>query len=72
MSITHEKIVKREKNRYEFFRKMRKGVKDLRNILKPHDRLLSSQVESDDEVPPEKSNPEDNNDDVEFTNESSS
>lgn len=43
-------MTKREKKRDKFSIKMLKGVKNLWEVLKPEERLLSPKAESGDEV----------------------
>lgn len=69
--IEHEKLVTGEKKRDKFFIKKWKGVMGLWKVLKPLDRLPSSQVEIDDEATVEWTDLKENGDDVEFESESS-
>lgn len=46
-----KKIVKRDKKRDKFFKKLWKGVKGNFKILKPNDRLLPPRLDSDEEEP---------------------
>ncbi|KAF3653859.1 hypothetical protein FXO37_16758 [Capsicum annuum] len=47
----HEKMMKREKKRYKFFKKIWKGVKCIFKVLKPNHRLTSLRLDSEDEAP---------------------
>ncbi|KAF3640122.1 hypothetical protein FXO38_22278 [Capsicum annuum] len=64
LNTSQEKMLKRQKKMDKFLNKLWKGVKGPWNGLKPNAKLLSSKIDSDEEVLAEWSNTENGDEDL--------